>query len=51
MLAMDEGDKLLGEEFVAPLEELIGHMPPDRQILLFSATFPFQVRAAVARWQ
>ena len=42
---MDEADKLLSPEFQEVLESLIGKCKPDRQICLFSATFPVTVRA------
>ncbi|KAJ3330631.1 DExD/H-box ATP-dependent RNA helicase dhh1 [Blyttiomyces sp. JEL0837] len=45
MLVMDEADKLLSPEFQPVIEQLIGHCPPDRQILLYSATFPIVVKA------
>jgi len=45
MLVMDEADKLLSPEFQQIIEQLITHLPPDRQILLFSATFPITVKA------
>jgi len=45
MLVMDEADKLLSPEFQQIIEQLIPHLPPDRQILLFSATFPITVKA------
>jgi len=43
-LVMDEADKLLSPEFQPLVEELIGFLPEDRQILLFSATFPITVK-------
>ena len=43
-LVMDEADKLLSPEFQPLIEELIPFMPQDRQILLFSATFPITVK-------
>ena len=42
---MDEADKLLSPEFQPVIEELIGLLPQERQILLFSATFPIIVKA------
>jgi ATP-dependent RNA helicase DDX6/DHH1 len=45
MLVMDEADKLLSPEFQPIIEQLIIHLPADRQILLFSATFPITVKA------
>ena len=44
MLVMDEADKLLSPEFQPVIEQLIGHVSPDRQILLYSATFPVTVK-------
>lgn len=41
---MDEADKLLSPEFAEVLEKLINKTIPDRQICLFSATFPVAVR-------
>lgn len=44
ILAMDEADKLLSPEFQPVIESLIHMMSPNRQILLFSATFPIMVK-------
>merc|ERR1719198_591124 len=44
MIALDEADKLLSPEFQPIVEQLIGLMPRERQILLFSATFPIKVK-------
>jgi ATP-dependent RNA helicase DDX6/DHH1 len=44
-IVMDEADKLLSPEFQPVLESLIGKCAPERQIALFSATFPVTVRA------
>eukprot|EP01105_Mastigella_eilhardi_P023692 TRINITY_DN6025_c0_g1_i1.p1 TRINITY_DN6025_c0_g1~~TRINITY_DN6025_c0_g1_i1.p1 ORF type:complete len:464 (+),score=117.69 TRINITY_DN6025_c0_g1_i1:154-1392(+) len=44
MLIMDEADKLLSPEFQPLVESIITFLPPDRQILLFSATFPITVK-------
>lgn len=45
MLVMDEADKLLSPEFSHVIEQIISNfMPPDRQISLFSATFPIAVK-------
>ena len=41
---MDEADKLLSPEFEPLLEKLVHHCSPDRQICLFSATFPVTVK-------
>jgi ATP-dependent RNA helicase DDX6/DHH1 len=44
MFVMDEADKLLSPEFQPVLEALIAKTVPNRQILLFSATFPVTVK-------
>lgn len=51
MLVMDEADKLLSPEFTVVVEKLIScHLPSDRQISLFSATFPVAVRGFRDSW-
>ena len=47
MLVLDEADKLLSQDFSGMLDQVINLLPPDRQILLFSATFPLTVRKFV----
>lgn len=42
---MDEADKLLSPEFQPVIEELFGQLHPEKQILLYSATFPLIVKA------
>ncbi|EXC06853.1 DEAD-box ATP-dependent RNA helicase 8 [Morus notabilis] len=44
MLVMDEADKLLSPEFQPSIEQLIRFVPENRQILMFSATFPVTVK-------
>ena len=41
---MDEADKLLSPEFIPVIDQLLAHCPRDRQISLFSATFPMTVK-------
>lgn len=41
---MDEADKLLSMELQPICEELLSYLPAERQILLFSATFPVTVK-------
>jgi ATP-dependent RNA helicase DDX6/DHH1 len=43
-MVMDEADKLLSPEFQPLVEQIIEFLPEDRQILLFSATFPITVK-------
>merc|ERR1719440_218265 len=45
MICLDEADKLLSPEFQPLIEQLIELMASDRQVLLFSATFPVKVKA------
>lgn len=42
---MDEADKLLSPEFTSTIEQLLAFHPKDRQVMLFSATFPIVVKA------
>ncbi|XP_054168439.1 ATP-dependent RNA helicase me31b-like [Oppia nitens] len=46
---LDEADKLLSQDFKGMLDMLIGHLPPDRQVLMFSATFPVTVEQFMRR--
>jgi ATP-dependent RNA helicase DDX6/DHH1 len=41
---MDEADKLLSPEFTPVMEQLLSFLPTDRQVMLFSATFPMIVK-------
>jgi len=43
-LILDEADKLLSPEFQPLVEQIITFLPKERQILLFSATFPVTVK-------
>jgi len=43
-MVMDEADKLLSPEFQPLVEQIITFLPKERQILLFSATFPVTVK-------
>jgi ATP-dependent RNA helicase DDX6/DHH1 len=40
-----QADKLLSPEFQPLVEQLIGYLPQNRQILLYSATFPVTVKS------
>ncbi len=44
ILVLDEADKLLSMDFQHVLDKLISFLPSDRQVLLFSATFPVTIR-------
>ncbi|XP_060531073.1 ATP-dependent RNA helicase me31b [Cylas formicarius] len=43
ILVLDEADKLLSQDFKGILDTVIKNLPKERQILLFSATFPLSV--------
>lgn len=45
ILVLDEADKLLSQDFKGVLDRMIGFLPKDRQIMLYSATFPLTVEA------
>ncbi|KAL8696090.1 MAG: hypothetical protein Q9224_002975 [Gallowayella concinna] len=42
---MDEADKLLSPEFTPLVKQLLNFPPKDRQVMLFSATFPMVVKS------
>ena len=44
ILVLDEADKLLSQDFKGFVTEIIKYLPLQRQIMLFSATFPSDVR-------
>ncbi|XP_017779942.1 PREDICTED: putative ATP-dependent RNA helicase me31b [Nicrophorus vespilloides] len=44
ILVLDEADKLLSSDFKGMLDHVISRLPRERQILLFSATFPLTVK-------
>ncbi|KAL0219867.1 hypothetical protein P9112_005520 [Eukaryota sp. TZLM1-RC] len=44
MFIMDEADKLLAAEFQRTISQLLPSLPPKRQIMVFSATFPIDVK-------
>jgi len=44
IFVMDEADKLLSPEFTIVIEQLLSFHPKDRQVMLFSATFPMIVK-------
>jgi ATP-dependent RNA helicase DDX6/DHH1 len=46
---MDEADKLLSPEFTPVIEQLLSFHPKDRQVMLFSATFPMIVKSFKVR--
>jgi ATP-dependent RNA helicase DDX6/DHH1 len=47
---LDEADKLLSDDFVESVNQLLTYTPAARQLLLFSATFPKTVISFKDRW-
>ncbi|XP_038062661.1 ATP-dependent RNA helicase cgh-1-like [Patiria miniata] len=50
ILILDEADKLLSQDFKHMLDDLITFLPNDRQIMLYSATFPTTVKSFMSRY-
>ncbi|HEX8603686.1 MAG TPA: DEAD/DEAH box helicase [Pseudoduganella sp.] len=48
-LVLDEADRMLDLGFAADLDAVFAALPPERQTLLFSATFPESIRTLAAR--
>ncbi len=48
-LVLDEADEMLRMGFIDDVEWILGQTPPNRQIALFSATMPHQVRRIANR--
>lgn len=44
MLILDEVDKLLSVDFKSIVAQIIEIMPKDKQVLLFSATYPQEIK-------
>ncbi|WVO20206.1 ATP-dependent RNA helicase DHH1 [Cryptococcus decagattii] len=44
IFVMDEADKLLSEDFMPVIEQTLALCPQERQVMLFSATFPWTVK-------
>lgn len=49
-VVMDEADKLLSPDFQMLVEGIFDYLPPQRQILCYSATFPVKVKDFKDKW-
>ena len=49
-LVLDEADEMLRMGFIEDVEWILSHTPEDRQLMLFSATMPAEIRKLSARF-
>ena len=50
MLVLDEVDKLLSVDFKVIAARIIEIMPKDKQIMLFSATYPMEIKEFLSKY-
>ncbi len=50
MFVLDEADEMLRMGFIEPVEQILGELPGDRQIALFSATMPDPIQRIANRF-
>lgn len=49
-VVLDEADEMLNMGFVEDIESILGSIPEERHLLLFSATMPVEIRGIVKRF-
>jgi len=49
-VVLDEADKMLSKGFVQVTEELMNLLPKEKQVLLYSATFPAEVKDFISKF-
>ncbi len=49
-VVLDEADEMLRMGFIDDVEEILGYMPKDKQVALFSATMPTRIKRIAERY-